>query len=560
MKTIINASVFAFGVPLSFALLSPALSRTIYVDWANVSGTEDGSSAHPFTTMARGYSAAIAGDTIIIRTGSYSERIALNKAITAQSEGGTALIGSDPALLSYDLVSSGPADTRQGCTLSAQRWDNLNNIPKNPLWGYQVTNCGSPDNPFGIPDPHAQCPQGTTPIESGIPGVPFPPPSLATPPPYFWYDYNKPCTHIHVTYDSGYWCGVHVEFRPVMYEGIIEWEGKSTEGTDDDYEIDIYRSLPSPLDPSIATDSAMYSRSDHIEIEFDSDETVDEYTRCFGPFPCLKWWREFRHWVDESDTAAGNFINNHKAIVVAPANLDCEHDYSIELHPAWLFMVRDKSGPSSDDWAFFVRNWGNKGFCSDDDHPLPLQNISVLLQRAGSVGGNIGLGPPTELAGSSGTYILQSWQPGQGLVVTFLLPPPNDHGWIAGYLHIEWTMSPVAPPPPPPVVKLPPKREITLAPAPAPARIDIAQLMSGMTADQRAGYLKDWRACRPHLASPSKGPVEIRQGSIPPSPAKSPMGNSVPIPSHPARCRALALCKAFNNKIPGNAEVCDKLH
>jgi hypothetical protein len=68
------------------------------------------------------------------------------------------------------------------------------------------------------------------------------------------------------------------------------------------------------------------------------------------------------------------------------------------------------------------------------------------------------------------------------------------------------------------------------------------------------------RACRPHLASPSKGPVEIRQGSIPPSPAKSPMGNSVPIPSHPARCRALALCKAFNNKIPGNAEVCDKLH
>ena len=151
--------------------------------------------------------------------------------------------------------------------------------------------------------------------------------------------------------------------------------------------------------------------------------------------------------------------------------------------------------------------------------------------------------------------------PGQGLVVTFHLPPPDDHGWIAGYLHIEWTMSPNAPPPPPLVVTLPPKREATLlAPRQPSAEARIALLISGMTADQRAGYLKDWQAFRPHLASPPKGPVNIRQGGIPPSPSKSPMGDSVPIPSHPARCRALALCKAFNNKIPGHAEVCDKLH
>jgi hypothetical protein len=335
-----------------------------------------------------------------------------------------------------------------------------------------------------------------------------------------------------------------------MYEGIIQWEGKSTEGTDDDYEINIYRD-----------DAAMYSRSDHIHIEFDSDETVDVYTSCLtfplGP-ACVKWWVEFRQAVDDSYTAAGNVINGHKAIVIAPADLDGGHDYSIELHPAWLFMVRDKTGPSSDDWAFFVRNWGNKGACSDDDHLLPLQDISVLLERPGSVDGAIVQGQGTELAGACREVacITKSWLPDQGLVVTFHLPPPNDHGWIAGYLHVEWTMSPVAPPPPPLIVKLPPKQEITLTPAQPQVETITASLISGMTTDQRAGYLKDWHACRPHLASPPKGPVKIQQGSIPPSPAKSPMAISAPILSYPARCRMYALCKAFNNKIPGHAEVC----
>lgn len=71
MKRIFGALAFSFTVILSVAVPSPAFSRTIYVDWANVSGAEDGSPAHPFTTVTRGYDAAIAGDTIIIRAGSY---------------------------------------------------------------------------------------------------------------------------------------------------------------------------------------------------------------------------------------------------------------------------------------------------------------------------------------------------------------------------------------------------------------------------------------------------------------------------------------------------------
>jgi len=456
-------------------------------------------------------------------------------------------------ILPYDLVSSGPVDTGDG-RLSSPRWDNLNNIPKNPFWGYQVTN-------RTIPDPDRQCPQGTSPV-SAIPPppgqpprpCPFPTAPCTAPPPEFWYNYNNPCTHIRVTEDSGFWCGPHVEFRPVMYEGRIQWEGKSTEGTDDDYEIDIYRS---GTDDPTMNDAAMYSRSDHIEIEFDSDETVDVYKKY------VTWWLNFNNHVNESDFSIGQWIGGHKAIVIAPADLDGSHGYSIELHPAWLFMVHFASSPTSDEYGFFVRNWGNKGFCSDDDHQLPLQDISVLLERPGSVGGHIKLGPlsGTELAGDNPDIesITESWWPGHGLVETFHLPPPDDHGWIAGYIYVEWTMSGVVTPPPPLIVKQPPKQEITLAPAEPPAEAIVASLTSGMTADQRAEYLKDWQACRPHLARPPKGPVKIQQGSIPPSPAKSPMGNSVPILSHPARCQTLALCKAFNNKIPGHAEVCDKL-
>jgi hypothetical protein len=173
MKRTFGALVFLSGVMLLVATPSPVLSRTIYVDWANVSGTEDGSSAQPFTTVTRGYGAATSGDTIVIRAGSYSERLTLNKAILYKAKVEPLLIGSAPVPLPYDLVSAGPDDIGRGqrCALTAPRWDKFNNISKNPFWGYQVTSSNCPP---GIPDPHAQCPQGT----NLIPPCGFPPESV----------------------------------------------------------------------------------------------------------------------------------------------------------------------------------------------------------------------------------------------------------------------------------------------------------------------------------------------------------------------------------------------
>jgi hypothetical protein len=123
MKRIFRALVFSFGVMLLIALPSPSLANDIYVDLANKSGVEDGSPAHPYCSVSKGYDAANAGDTIIVRAGSYPvgpDDLTLDKAITVRSQGGTASIqglaachhsaeGGSPVLLRvYPLVPRRP--------------------------------------------------------------------------------------------------------------------------------------------------------------------------------------------------------------------------------------------------------------------------------------------------------------------------------------------------------------------------------------------------------------------------------------------------------------------
>ena len=72
---------------------TPPPTRTIYVDWANNTGIEDGTQAHPYNTVAEGHTAASLGDTLSIRAGNYPGAVRLNKSVTVRSTGGTAAIG-----------------------------------------------------------------------------------------------------------------------------------------------------------------------------------------------------------------------------------------------------------------------------------------------------------------------------------------------------------------------------------------------------------------------------------------------------------------------------------
>jgi len=71
---------------------TPPAANTVFVDAANTSRYQDGSSAHPYRTVTDGHFAAMPGDTLMIRAGNYFETPRLNKAVTVRSEGGTVRI------------------------------------------------------------------------------------------------------------------------------------------------------------------------------------------------------------------------------------------------------------------------------------------------------------------------------------------------------------------------------------------------------------------------------------------------------------------------------------
>ncbi len=189
----------------------------------------------------------------------------------------------------------------------------------------------------------------------------------------------------------------HWNWFPVTLEGPISWHSHSAPGTDDDYTIKFF-----PQDNAGFTTST--AGQGFIELEFDSDETIDHFS--------TPWWQSFHDAVDNSDSAAATLqdISNglfptpseeifqeleqaveqvHQvlkdrsfAIVTGLFGLDCAHsvtDFNTELHPVYAMAIMVDDNPADQLWAIFVRNWGDEGFCSTKPHPLDLQTYSFRL-------------------------------------------------------------------------------------------------------------------------------------------------------------------------------------
>ena len=71
---------------------TPPATNTIYIDLANTSRYQDGSADHPYRTVTDGHFAAMPGDTLIIRAGTYVEAPRLSTPVTVTSVGGNVLI------------------------------------------------------------------------------------------------------------------------------------------------------------------------------------------------------------------------------------------------------------------------------------------------------------------------------------------------------------------------------------------------------------------------------------------------------------------------------------
>jgi len=280
----------------------------------------------------------------------------------------------------------------------------VNGFPLNPKWGAQIEH-------NLIPDPKVSCP-----VESDSDN------------PDDWT--NSPqyplCTTVPVTFNGGIWCGPHVNFMPVTYEGIVRWDDHSSAFLDDDYTLNVTRD-----------DAALYSAAgSQVHIEFNSDETVDNWDDTHT------WWDNFHHnAVDQSKAQASAMIDGKSVIVIGLLNLDTLHGAQgagkTELHPVYaMFVPYVKSNEIEafkSSWAFFVRNWGDQGFCGSDDQGLYSREMKVFIPYAESLtSNNVWYGAQNDDQLSAMKVSIQPY--GGGMLLTFILLPPEKQSWFVGDL------------------------------------------------------------------------------------------------------------------------------
>src|SRR5262249_32937968 len=113
---------------------------------------------------------------------------------------------------------------------------------------------------------------------------------------------------------------------------------------------------------------------DGLHIEFDSDETIDNFNS--------PEWAAIHTAVDAGNKAEVSQRFDGHTILTGMFGLDGERGMHAELHPLCaLATKRDncENGPRDDVWLMFVRNRGDEGYCSSSQWDLGLENYTVRL-------------------------------------------------------------------------------------------------------------------------------------------------------------------------------------
>ncbi|HTW85488.1 MAG TPA: hypothetical protein VMD91_15570 [Candidatus Sulfotelmatobacter sp.] len=229
-----------------------------------------------------------------------------------------------------------------------------NGFPLNPTWGYQVDHpkdkpdfggiCGSSfsgsDEPFhGNDTVHdgtlaANCTTQlpTTDFYTGV------------------FSVFTLCNQSGAEFDG------HLNWAFATYTGNLQWRNYSGGWPQDgDYNLGI-------LDPA---DAAQTKDSDGnypgLGMEFDAKETIDN----FGS----PWWKSFGN---DSDAQKSATVDGQPATIVGLVGIDGVHGGYTEVHPVLAMAVltgEKMSGDGVDEtWAFFIRNQGDEGECSENEH------------------------------------------------------------------------------------------------------------------------------------------------------------------------------------------------
>ena len=305
-----------------------------------------------------------------------------------------------------------------GGTGGTRDWDlNLttfddNGIPLNPDWHHHFPN---PDNcrwPWNDPSNQPDC------VSTG---------QITN------KDEHYTCEVWYHGSDHG--LGGHANWTAATFTGQVYWDLHSNSVyDDDDYCVNIY--TPGAV---IATAGQI----DGVHVEFNSDETVDVLTDDFK----LPLWKAFRKAVDEGDSQAHSFLDGKEIIVTGLLGVDFIHTPAAESHPAWAFAWHSNSDFADDTWSFFVRGWGDEGYCSGDQHYISYLGSQYTFRFKWPAGATSGVpkSGTTFLTNTNAGAATVSVVPNEAVLLTFHdLPDPTAQGLIAGELHMSFTGTPSA--------------------------------------------------------------------------------------------------------------------
>lgn len=222
----------------------------------------------------------------------------------------------------------------------------------------------------------------------------------------------------------------HMNWFPVEYEGTLtSFEKQPPVVQDDEYNFFI----TSPGGELFTSGKVS------IEIEFSPSETVNHWDDTHT------WWDAFHHhFVDTNQGEASKLIKDKNAIVIGMLGLDLAHpDHQSEFHPVYAMFINLPPSPTEDKWAFFVRNWGNEGFCGPNDVPIGEKSIQVRLKKPPGSPGFI-LNTPnvhTYSHKNADQCSNNEWSLAttlDGVLLTFDLSDASNQCGFVGDLTIDW--------------------------------------------------------------------------------------------------------------------------
>ena len=184
-----------------------------------------------------------------------------------------------------------------------------------------------------------------------------------------------------------------------------------------------------------------------LEPEFQAHETIDYFSS--------PWWAGFKAAVDRNPDdgdfhEAKDYLNagnpaGRFAIITGLMGLDLEHGIHTELHPVFAMAIRVKDDdPNDEHWVFFVRLYGDEGFCSSNEHYLEFLPDNKFTFRLPLIwGANADPSDDVETdfraEHSAGNPPKVQFVKGQGVFVTFDMPEnPAARQLTHGELHLKW--------------------------------------------------------------------------------------------------------------------------